>query len=63
MLKGIFYVTLFLACSGLTFQGDSKKIVHVNNDDFLDVLELLSCHDEITREHSAKVRSHLEMKQ
>jgi hypothetical protein len=52
--------TFFVAYRGLTFQGDNTKIVDVNNDNLLDILELLGRYDEITREHLAKVRIHLE---
>ena len=56
VLKCILDVVLTLSERSLAFQGDSDKIGDPNNGNFLAMLELLSRHDPILRDHINKVK-------
>jgi len=49
---------LFLASSGLRYQGSRSNIGEVNNGNFLGILELLGRYDEVTRDHLATVKKY-----
>lgn len=56
ILRRLFHVTLFLAERGLAFRGDSNKIDHPSNGNFLGILELLAKYDPLLNDHLRKVR-------